>query len=214
MSRLYSVLFLSALLCACVVEASETRNIEKVVELEKGQVVRIDISVAELRIEATERQDVGVELTVRCRWHFNDCEDTLEDVAITSRSSSRRMTLELTGLSHWYSSMMAVEGTIEIPRASPLEVKMGVADLDVRGIEQDLRIDVGVGELDIRLPEAKIGEAFVDVGVGTVRFFGGSEHPEKHRSFLVGNEVHWADGAGKSELEIEVGVGEVRVRLE
>ena len=214
MKRWYSVLVLSALLCACVVEAGETRDIETVVELETGQVIRIDISVAELSIEATDRADIGIDLTVGCRWHFNNCDDALEDLEIASRSSSRRLTLELTGLRRWHGSLMEIEGTIEIPRSSALEVKMGVADLRIRGVEQDLRIDLGVGELDLRLPEASFGEAFVDVGIGKVRFLGAGEPHDDRRSYLVGNEVHWSDGAGQAELDIEVGVGEVQVRLE
>jgi len=214
MKRWHSVLALSVFLCACVVEAGETRDLEEIVELEVGQIIRIDIPVAELRVEATERTDIGIELTVRCRWQINDCDDALEDLEITSRSTSRRLTLELTGFRRWQGSLIAVEGTIEVPRSSALEIKMGVADLEIRGVEQDLRVDVGVGELDLRLPEAKLGEAFIDVGIGKVRFFGGGKREEDRRSFLIGNELHWTDGAGKAELDIEVGVGEVRVRLE
>jgi len=214
MKRWCYVLVLPALLCACVVEAHETRDIEEIVELEAGQVVRVEVSVAELQIEATDRSDVAVELTVRCRWHFNDCDDALEDLEIASRSSSRRLTLELAGLHRWHSSLMAVEGTIQVPRSSPLEVKMGVAELEITGVQQDLSVDIGVGKLEVRLPEAKIGEAFVDVGVGQIRFLGGGEHLSDRRSFLVGNEVHWSDGAGDAEVDIEVGVGEVMVRLE
>ena len=91
---------------------------------------------------------------------------------------------------------------------------MGVADLDIRGVEQDLRVDLGVGQLDLRLPEANFGEAFVDVGVGKVRFLGAGAPRDDRRSFLIGSEVHWSDGEGKAELDIEVGVGEVKVRLE
>lgn len=214
MKHSYSILVLTVLLGACVAEASDSRGIEEVLELEAGQVVRIELPVAELRIEATERENVGIELTVRCRWHLSDCEEALEDLEISSRSSSRRLTLELTGFRRWHSSLLDVEGTIQIPRSSPLEVKMGVADLEIRDVEQDLRVDIGVGELDLRLPEAKIAEVFVDVGIGKVRFLGGSEHQDDRRSFLIGSEVHWSEGAGEAELDIEVGVGEVRVRLE
>lgn len=214
MKRFYSVLILSGLLWACAVEARETRDIETVIELETGQILRIDISVAELRIEATEREDVRVELTVGCRWHFSECENALENLEISTRSSSRRLTLELTGHRRWHNSLLDVEGTIEVPRTSALEIKMGVADLEIRGVEQDLRVDLGVGKLDLRLPEAKIGEVFADVGIGRIRFFGGGEPQDERRSFLIGNEIHWAAGTGKAELDIEVGVGEVRVHLE
>ena len=214
MKRWHFILVLAVFLCACVVEAGETRDLEQIIALETGQIVRIDIPVAELRVEATERSDIGIELTVRCRWHLTDCEDALDDLEITSRSSTRRLTLELTGFRRWWSSLVAVEGTVEVPRSSALEIKMGVADLEIRGIERDLKVDIGVGEIDLRLPEATLGEAFIDVGIGKVQFFGGGQRQDDHRSFLVGNELHWSDGIGEAELDIEVGVGEVTVRLE
>jgi len=215
MSRSFAPVILAAsLLCVGIAQARDTREIEKTIELETGQTIRIDIPVAELRIEATERRDIGIELTVRCRWQIGDCEDALAELDVSSRSSSRRLTLELTGQRRWHTSLIGVEGTIQIPRTSALEVKMGVADLDIRDVERDLRVDLGVGQVDLRLPEAKIGEVFVDVGIGRAHFLGGGKPQDERRSFLVGNEIHWADGLGESELEIDVGVGEVRIRLE
>ena len=214
MRRWFSVLALSTPLLVGNAEARETRDIQETFEVSGGQIIRIDIPVAELRIEATDRDDVAVDLSVRCRWNIRDCEDALEDLKMASRSSSRRLTLELEGLRTWRTSFLDVEGSIEIPLSSALEVKMGVADLEIRGVERDLSVELGVGELDIRLPKVSLAEAFVDVGIGKIRFLGNGDLQDDRRSHLVGNELHWADGAGEAELDIEVGVGEVKVRLE
>lgn len=214
MKRWFYVLTLLVLLGACAVEAKEARNVQETFEIKTGQIIRVDISVAELEIEATDRKDVAVDLTVRCRWHFSDCDEALKDLEIASRTSSRRLTLELSGIGSWRSSLIGVEGTIQIPKSSPLEIEMGVADLEISGVQQDLRVDLGVGKLEIFFPESDIGEAFVDVGVGQLRFLGFGERLNSRRSFLVGNEVHWADGDGEAEIDIEVGVGEVTIRLE
>ena len=47
-----------------------------------------------------------------------------------------------------------------------------------------------------------------------IRFLGAGDRLEGPRSFFVGSEVLWEDGPGAAELEIEVGVGEVTIRLE
>ena len=214
MRRLPLALILPVLFCACIAEAVEVRDLEGTFKVEPGQTVRIDISVAELEIEAADREDVAVELTVRCRWSLNECENAIEDLEIASRSSSRRLTLEVTGQKRWHSSLMELEGTILIPRSSPLEVKMGVADLAITGVEKDMRVDLGVGKVWVRAPEEKLEEVFIDVGVGQVKLSGPNARLDGRRSFLVGTEVHWNEGAGKAEFDIEVGVGEVTVRLE
>jgi len=214
MRRLPLALILPVLFCACIAEAVEVRDLEGTFKVEPGKTVRIDISVAEIEIEAADRADVAIELTVRCRWSLSECEDAIEDMEIASRSSSRRLTLEVTGQKRWHSSMMELEGTILVPRSSPLEVKMGVADLDITGVEKDMRVDLGVGRVRVRAPEEKLGEVFIDVGVGQVKLSGPNARLDGRRSFLVGTEVHWNEGAGKAEFDIEVGVGEVTVRLE
>ena len=91
---------------------------------------------------------------------------------------------------------------------------MGVADLEITGQKEDLRVDIGVGKVRVRLPKESVGEAFIDVGIGQVRVLGSDGQPDQRRSFLVGTDVHWDDGPGKAELDIEVGVGEVTVRLD
>lgn len=213
--RLRSYLLIpAAIFSAAVLEAGESRSLEETLAVEPGQTVRIEIPVAELEIEATKREDVAVELRVSCRWQLRECEDAVERLEIESRTSSRRLTLELIGHSSWRSSIVQVEGLIQIPRTSPLEVKMGVAELDITGLEKDLSIDIGVGQVRARLPKSSVGEAFIDVGVGQVRVLGSDGQPDTRRSFLVGTDVHWDDGPGKAELDIEVGVGEVTVRLE
>lgn len=214
MKSFCTAVILGAVLCSGALEARQSRDLEETFAVEPGQTIRLDIPVAELRIEATDRDDILIEMTAECRWHLADCDSALEDLEVSSRSSSRRLTLEWTGSRSWHNSLINLEGTIELPRSSALEVKMGVADLEIRGVVRDLRVDVGVGKVDLRLSGTKIGEAFIDVGIGKVRFDGAEKPDDDRRAFLVGNEVHWTDGAGEAEIEIDVGVGEVRVRLE
>lgn len=194
--------------------ASDSRELSQTFPVEPGQPIRIEIPVAELEIVAADRADLAVELNARCRWQLQECSKALEELELATRSSSRRLTLELLGHSSWRSSILDVEGSIEVPRSSPLHVEMGVADLTLEDFEQDLRVEVGVGKVEARLPKAGYGEALIDVGIGQARFLGADGQPDENRSFLVGTDVHWAEGSGKAEIDIEVGVGEVTVRLQ
>lgn len=214
MKHTFLLLTLGAALSLSVAEASERRSIAETFAIQPGQTVRVEMAVADLEIEATDRTDVSVELQVRCRWQIRECESAIEQLELDSRASSRRLTIELIGHSSWRSSILEVEGLIEIPRTSPLDVKMGVAELDISGQREDLRIDIGVGRVRARMAKGSIGEAFIDVGIGQVRVLGADGQPDERRSLLMGTDVRWDDGPGKSELDIEVGVGEVTVRLD
>ncbi len=202
------------LLCAGAADAMTERQLENTFTLDEDQILRIEISVARLEIRATDRRDVHVDLGVRCRWQLADCEDAVEDMEILPSASSRRLTLELTGFSPWYSPLIEVEGTIEIPVDSRLEVEMGVADLRILDIENHARIDLDIGELRLRMPASALGEALIDVGIGRAEISGTDLAIGRQRSHLLGNRIRWDDGPGSAEIEIELGIGEASVRLE
>jgi len=195
-------------------QASEVREISQKFEVAEGQKLRIDIPVGEVEIEAGDRAQVEAELTVRCRWNLADCRHAVEQLELVERSTSRRVTIELSGLPRWHGTTLDIEGIILVPKNTPLEVKMGVAKLDITGVEKDLRIDVGVGKVRVWMPEAQIGRALLDVGVGEVELLGAPGQASGRRSFLVGSEIHWDDGPGQARVDIEVGVGEITLWLD
>lgn len=190
------------------------RELAQSFEAAAGQTVRIQIPVAELKVEAVDGQQVSAELTVRCRWALKDCQDALGRLELASLSSPKRLLVELAGVSKWSGSKLDVEGRIRVPRGSPLEVEMDVAELEVSGVEQDLRVDVGVGEVRAWLKADKFGRTFLDVGIGQAELIGAASPPQSRRSLLVGSEVNWSEGSGEARIDIEVGVGEVTVWFE
>lgn len=214
MTKWYVVPILLLTVFCPALTASERREISEQFEIAEGQKLRIDFPVGELEIEAGDRTQVEAELTVRCRWNLADCRHAVEQIELVSRSTSRRVTLELSGLSRWHGTTLDIEGMILVPKNTPLEVEMGVAELDITGVETDLRIDVGVGKVRVSMPEAQISRALLDVSVGEVELLGAPGRATGRRSFLVGNEVHWDDGPGQARVDIEVGVGEITLWLD
>lgn len=193
---------------------SEVRDISRKFEIADGQRLRLEIPVGDIEIEASDRTQVEVELTVRCRWSLADCRHAVEQIELAERSTAKRLTVELSGLSRWRGTTLDIEGTILVPHSTPLDVEMGVAELDVTGVEQDLRIEIGVGQVRVWMSEERIGRALLDVGVGEVELLGAPRRASARRSFLVGNEVHWDDGPGQARVDIEVGVGEITLWLD
>jgi hypothetical protein len=208
---LLSILLLLAM--ATGVVAEEFGELEKVFEIEVGQKVRLVLPVADLRLEVSEAPEVRADLLVRCRWH-QECDEVLSDIDLVSRSTPRRFVVELEGLSSWESAKVEVEGTLVVPRTSDLELEIGVGDLNIHGVERNLRVDVGVGKVKIWQPPAAVKAISLEVNVGEAAILGGAEGVSDRRSFLVGSEVFWDKGPGDARIEVEVGVGEVSLWLE
>ncbi len=205
--------------CAALAPAAHAgeraKEIRRTFAVEEGRTVRLDLPVGEVRIEGADVAEVEAELRVTCRWGSDeDCERLLDQVDLESRTTSRRLVIELVSDSSWRKTKLEIEGDFRVPKRAALEVDMGVGELDISGMEADLLADLGVGELTIRMPAAKVRSVGLDAGVGEAELLGAGTRVEGRRSMLVGSEVYWDEGEGEARVRADVGVGEITVSLE
>lgn len=195
------------------VAADGLGELTRTFETEAGQKVRLQLPVADLRLEVADGNQVQADLLVSCRWQ-QKCADILSEIELVSSSTAQRFVVELKGLSQWQSAKVEVEGTLIVPRSADLELDIGVGDVKVHGVVNDLRIDMGVGKVKIWQPVASVKDVSLEVKVGEATLFGVAEGVSDRRSFLVGSEVLWDQGQGEARIEVEVDVGEVTLWLE
>jgi len=195
------------------VAADGLGELTRTFETEAGQKVRLQLPVADLRLEVADGNQVQADLLVSCRWQ-QKCADILSEIELVSSSTAQRFVVELKGLSQWQSAKVEVEGTLIVPRSADLELDIGVGDVKVHGVVNDLRIDMGVGKVKIWQPVASVKDVSLEVKVGEATLFGVAEGVSDRRSFLVGSEVFWDQGQGEARIEVEVDVGEVTLWLE
>ena len=195
------------------VAADGLGELTRTFETEAGQKVRLQLPVADLRLEVADGNQVQADLLVSCRWQ-QKCADILSEIELVSSSTAQRFVVELKGLSQWQSAKVEVEGTLIVPRSADLELDIGVGDVKVHGVVNDLRIDMGVGKVKIWQPVASVKDVSLEVKVGEATLFGVAEGVSDRRSFLVGSEVFWDQGQGEARIDVDVDVGEVALWLE
>lgn len=214
-SILSLVLLLALPLAAPAAAAADDRKeLRESFALESGQAVRLELQVAELRVEGGDGDRVRAELSARCKWGGSDCKEALEALRLVSRGDRRRLVLELEGHTRWSKAKLEVEGTLIVPRGAETEIDLGVGTVEVKGLTGDQRIDLGVGEVKLWLASAAVRSVTLDAGVGDASIFGAGEPVEGRRPLLVGSEVYWDKGGGSSRVIVDVGVGEISVWLE
>ena len=201
------------LLTVSGVAADGLGELTKTFETQAGQKVRLQLPVADLRLDVADGNQVQADLLVSCRWQ-QECADLLSEIELVSSSTAQRFVVELKGISQWQSARVEVEGTLIVPRSADLELEIGVGDIKVRGVEKDLRIDMGVGKVKIWQPAETAKDISLEVKVGEAAILGAAEGVSDRRSFLVGSEVFWDQGQGEARVEVDVGVGEVSLWLE
>lgn len=205
---------LLALVSSSLAFAGDYREMEASHPLAPGQSVYIDFHSGSLDVEASSGDRVEVELDLECKWSSDDCEELLDDVEVDWRSSDRRLLLRIEGLSSWRRAKVEIEATILVPANAPLSIEMGAGRLAVEERTNDVRVDMGAGELRVWMAESAVDSVSLDVGVGEAQLRRPSERVSGRRSLLIGSEIYWDDGKGNAIVDVELGVGDASVYLE
>lgn len=105
------------------------------------------------------------------------------------------------------------EWIVEIPKSAKIErtsIQMGVGEVEVEIGETELEIELGVGEVFVEAPESSVGRVDINVGVGDASLRGGEILDRD--SVFISKSIN-GEGSGNFSLEVDLGVGDVDVRL-
>lgn len=199
---------------AAAAPADGYREITASHPLEPGQAVHVDFHSGDLEIEAGGGKKVEIALEIECDWSRSDCEELLDDVDVVWRSSKRRLYLEVEGLTTWRRARVEIRASIKLPASAPLSVEMTAGRLEIDGPTDDLRVDMGAGEVRVWMLESSVEGVVIDVGVGEAKLRGASDFLSGRRKMLVGSEIYWDDGPGKARVDVDLGVGDATVWLD
>ena len=179
----------------------------KTIDVGSAQGVSIDFPVGELRVVGVDGDNVEVRIELRCK-HRHNCDDAVDDSRVITDTRGEKIRIRVEG-PKWHKDHH-FKGYVEVPRSLALDVDMNVGELEIDGLEQDLDVHLSVGEVDVDMPESAVRSVDMDVSIGdaSLRPRGGSSVRG-----LLGKEIRWGDGQGKSRVEIQVSVGDATLRL-
>lgn len=175
--------------------------------------IHLNVPVGELQVEASAGRQVEVHVSLECdTLRKSRCVEAAKAIDVVATTSGDRLKVELKGWPKSGSKGLEANVRVTVPRDLPLAAELGVGEMRIEGLEADLTADVGVGEVNVRMPAAAVGEVSVDTGVGDANLYADGHHWEG--SGFVGKELNWSKGRGKAEINIDCGVGEAEIRLE
>ena len=204
-----ALLFVTVSAYAGRLERRETHNFDA------SGIERLQIShpVGSLEIVGYNGTEIRVAMEVRCSSFRFRCEDKSADIELEEKSSGDTIRLDVEGYPR-NSSGLSVELRVEVPYSMSIVLEKGVGDTIIRGLEGDLRVEAGVGSLDIYMSERYVRSIHAESGVGGATLYvDGRQAGERDGFLFLGNEVDWA-GEGDSRLDLEVGVGSLRIELD
>jgi hypothetical protein len=204
------VLLLLAL--ASPAAAGQLQTVSKTFSTESAANIEVGFPAGDLTITAGDGSEVAVDMTARCGHDYGTCAEQAREVRLTSEKRGGTLHFKLEGLRKVNSHGLSIDLRMRVPRSLALSVEMGAGDLEVRGMEGDVEVHLGAGHVDIRAPERAVHSVKLAVGVGDATML---RQRERHEgSGFISKTLRWRGGAGPAGVQVDVGVGDVDVRLE
>lgn len=194
-------------------ERETVRTIRETFPIADIERLALDLPVGEARILGEERDDVQVVFELRCEPERKRCAEVARDVTLGSSFHGGRLALDLHGFKGGRKDLV-LRGVVRAPAALDTRVDMGVGELEFEGLAGDVEAELGVGEMNLRLPFDAVRAVSLAAGIGETNLHLPAGRHAGKRSHLVGSETEWRKGPGRADIDAEVGVGEVNARLD
>jgi hypothetical protein len=173
--------------------------------------IRIDFPAGGLEITPTDAEEISVTMTATCRGGSH-CQERAEKIRLISDIQGGTLSFKLEGPRRKCVTGPVVHLEFHVPRSMDVAIEMGAGDLDIGTLAGNVAVQMGAGDIDIRSREQSFGSVNLDVGVGEAHLRRSSRSVEG-KGFLS-KRLHWDDGAGSGRIDVDLGVGDVDVRLD
>ncbi len=188
-----------------------------IVPVEPGEAVTIRFGIGELDIESWSSNEIRADLKVRCRPKLSDalCEKYRSRLRLEPHQTDEGIEVRLVGLPKYKLRKLQLDGRVQVPRGSPLTVRVGVGEVNIRSDARNLQVDMGIGDLTVRVPAASVGTVQIATRIGDASvYMVNGPAIATHRRMLLGARVNWFDGTGEATISVGLKIGDAKVVLE
>ncbi|MEQ8313896.1 MAG: hypothetical protein RL839_02780 [Gammaproteobacteria bacterium] len=201
---LLAVACLGMLLSTAVFSASAKR-IERSIAADQLEHIDFEISVAEMDIEIYDGNEIQLDISLKADrdwWIFG--RNDVDDVDLTVYQDGNRIELVLDD------DDIEQDWRVRLPVHLAISMDIGVGEVSIENLANDLRLDMGVGAVQINVADIDYDRIHLQTGVGdsSLRGFGRSTDNERN---IVGADSYY-QGEGEYQISVELGVGDTQVR--
>ena len=171
--------------------------------------ISIEGGIGTMEVVHTDGKELRVELELKGkRRYFVLNRRDVAQIEVEDRVRGDRLSLQLNenDLDH-----VEVHWRVEMPDVARTHIELGVGQIIGEFADTELEIEVGVGQGDISLVRSFAGRVETSAGVGSAVLDGAKDTVSKR---AMVSEESYGYGNGHQRMELSVGVGEIKVRLE
>jgi hypothetical protein len=199
-----------AISCAVPALAAEQRR-TLTVEQPAAGIMRlvIDSGVGDIEVVGSEVAAITGSIEVSAKKSSHRKRNPVEQLELDARRAGATLYLEVKGVEDDHHDW-GEEWVLSVPKSLALSIDLGVGDVEARDLSGGVEVDLGVGEVTIEGEHAVHGRIDAECGVGDVELRTPDGRQRGHG--FIGKELQ-ADGPGKAVINVDVGVGDVTIRL-
>lgn len=194
-------------LSATTVIADDVKVLEKTIDAKSFNRLVLDVPVGQIDVKVVEGAEISlvVELEADKNWlgRSNDLSDAR--ISVREDGSSLKLKVDLED-----DNDVKQSWAVKMPAEMAAAFNLGVGSIDLNDLTSDIKVDVGVGDIDIKVDTSLYASIKLDAGVGDTSIKGGKGRYQQDRVLITSSSE--MDGSGKAELEANVGVGDIDVR--
>lgn len=208
-ATLSSVMVVSAAFSSLAVTAASAdtaKTLSKTLAY-SGQEVLLDMDIGSAKFIATDEQEIRIEVLVTPNesnwfslWGGADVEDVELDVVDSSSEIELKVTEQDDVKQEW---------VVYLPRQAAVNLNVGIGQVEVSNMENNIDIDLGVGHAEIN-HEILYSSVSLESGVGEVEVNSQGQSVEVNRNFVM-QSYHNEEQTGFGQLNVNVGVGQIDV---
>jgi hypothetical protein len=111
----------------------------------------------------------------------------------------------------WTSAHIKFTADIQVPRGVNIDLRQKIGEVEIDGAFASVDVSLKVGEIRVRMPRANVRELRAGTTVGEVHADTGDRTLSSEGLFA--GPMRWTNEGGKSLVNIELSIGEIRIEL-
>jgi hypothetical protein len=193
-------------------EDVRSRDLKAAYSMRGAERIHLRLPPGSIRVEPSPDGRLHADLGAYCHFDRDNCEERADRLSLSSELEGNTLEFRVEGFSSIRNLGLNVRGKIFVPRGKALEVNFTAGELTIRGVEGDLNVDAGVGDVTVILHERDVRSVRVGVGIGEANLSVAGRRIEG--SGWLGQKVRWGDGAGDARVAVTLGIGDLAVKLD
>ena len=186
--------------------AASSKRIQQRIDAEDLVHVDFEISIAQMEIEVYDGDVLELDLVIeadRDWWIFG--RKDIDNVELEVDRNGEQLKLRLDD------NDIQQEWVVRLPAHLAVSMDLGVGEVEFTDFGNDLNLELGVGSMQLNVADNVDFESIhLNAGVGDTSVRGFDNGSDNERSFVGADS--WYHGDGEFVVEVEVGVGDARVR--